>query len=857
VVVLVLFFVSGVASLVLETVFLRELTLYVGSAVTATSLTLATFLGGLALGAAIFGRVADKTARPLRLYASLELGVALTGGLAAVVLADGRSWLLEPVRSFGRGSMGFIVAAAITAVLLLPPTILMGGTLPALTRYKTRDGASILGSLATLYGVNTLGASLGTALAGFVLFERIGILWTGWLGAGLAGLVGVIALAIDRRRGASVGAVAQDPPRRLAETTIVRWDPEARVAMIVAAIGGAVALGYEVVWTRLLVLPLRSYAYSFSLMLSLFLFGIVLGALALARCEIRFSRALETLALVQLAAASYVAASVWWLPAVLAPPSEGGGFLGLVSTALLRAGPVVIPPTVLSGMALPLAVRVFSGSKELAGHAAGYVYAANTCGAIVGALAAGLWLLPALGASRSLALLATLGAASGALAALAAWRGDARRWTSIAIVAACAVAAAVPQAPYVAAFSRAGRSQDAQDATLFFREGATDTVAVVRRDYGFRDPDAKSVLVNGIAMTATVKPVWRYMAAEGHLPALFAPAPSRGLVVCVGTGITLGALASHDSVTAIDAVDLSESVLAALPIFARENRAAYRDPKVTIVHADGRHVLELSDRTYGLITLEPPPPIVAGSVHLYTLDFYRLCRERLVPGGVVAQWLPLHAQSLASAKATARTFLEAFPYVGLWLPSIRDAVLIGSDRPLRLDPDRLRSAYAAPGTRASLDDAYFETPEALLGTYLLDRPGVALWSSGADLVTDDRPSIEFFRRYGPTMSDSEIATLLEPPPGGIDELLGTGADPALRAAVELERRAHLLYLRAAIDKDAAHSREAALASRATHFGLYRLGCDGPQLDALRKDPAGETAWRKQVAMCRGLVENGR
>jgi spermidine synthase len=379
-------------------------------------------------------------------------------------------------------------------------------------------------------------------------------------------------------------------------------------------------------------------------------------------------------------------------------------------------------------------------------------------------------------------------------------------------------------------------------------------VAVVRRDYGFRDADAKSVIVNGIAMTATVKPVWRYMAAEGHLPALFAPNPSRGLVICVGTGITLSALASEESVTSIDAVDLSESVLAALPVFERENRRVYRDPKVNVVHADGRHVLELSDGRYGLITLEPPPPIVAGSVHLYTLDFYRLCRSRLEPGGVVAQWLPLHAQSLASAQATARTFLEAFPFVQLWLPSIRDAVLIGSDRPLRLDPERVRAAYATPATRASLDAAYFESPEALLATFLLDREGVARWSAGADLITDDRPRIEFFRRYGATMPDREIATLLAPPLPGLDEILGKNPDPAFRSAVEAERRAHLLYLQAEIDKDPARSRDAALASRATRFGLYRLGCDEPQLDALRADPAGLAQWRKQADMCRGWIE---
>ncbi len=848
-IILGLFFLSGFASLGLEIVFRRQLALYVGSDVAATALTLATFLGGLSLGAAIFGRVADKTARPLRLYAVLELGVGFTGIVAVAVLTYGRDLLLSPVRAAGPGPAGFAVAAAIAAVLLLPPTILMGGTLPALTRHLLRGGGRLLGPLATLYGANTLGAAFGAALAGFILFEAIGVSATGWLCAGLAFTVGAVAMALPTRPGAPLEAAASETPDR--------HPAKGAIVAAIAALGGAAALGYEVVWTRLLVLPLRSYAYSFSLMLSLFLVGLVIGALILARFESRIQDALKALAVVQLASGAFVAASVVWLPGILTAPSEGGGFSALLWSGVLHAGPVVLPPTILCGMALPLAIRVFSGAAGSAGSAVGTVYAANTAGAIAGALVSGLVLLPALGASRSLALLATLGASAGAIAAILAWGRTARGWAAVAIVAASGPVVFFPPRPYIEAFSRTGRSKATTGETLFYREGATDTVAVVRREYGFRDPDAKSVLVNGIAMTATVKPVWRYMAAEGHLPALFAPTPTRGLVICVGTGITLSALASHESVTAIDAIDLSESVLAALPIFDRENRAAYRDPKVRIMNADGRHVLALSDRRYGVITLEPPPPIVAGSVHLYTLDFYRLCRARLASGGVVAQWLPLHAQSLASAKATARTFVEAFPYVQLWMPSIRDAVLIGSDQPLRLNLSSLRAAYASSTTKASLDDAYFETPEALLGTYLLDRAGVARWSAGADLITDDRPWIEFFSRYGRTMSDGEIATLLAQPPGSIDELLGNDADPALRSAVALERDAHLLYVRAGIDKDAERSREAALATRATRFGLYRLGCDEPQLDALRADPAGEAAWRRQAEMCRRLVEGPR
>jgi spermidine synthase/MFS family permease len=852
VIVLLLFFLSGVASLVLETVFRRELTLYVGNAVTATSLTLATFLGGLALGAALFGRIADRSSRPLRLYAILELGVGASGALAVALLSYGRTALLGPVRAAGPGAAGSLVAAAIAAALLLPPTILMGGTLPALTNHRLRGGGRFLGSLATLYGVNTLGASLGAALAGFVLFESLGVSSSGWVGAGLAALVGAVALAIDAREDAPERA--STPRRRAAAEARAPSIAARRVALAVATISGAAALGYEVVWTRLLVLPLRSYSYSFSLMLSLFLLGLVLGALVLARFERKFDDALTALAVVQLAAASYVATSVVWLPRLLALPPEGSGLAAFLGNAFLRAGPVVIPPTILSGMSLPLAVRVFSADADRPGNAVGIVYAVNTLGSIAGALAAGLWLLPALGTSRSLALLATCGAISGTAAAAVAWGRDAKVWTSMAIAAACALAVLRPTAPFTQAFSRPERSRDTLGPTVFYKEGATDTVAVVSRGYGFRDPDAKSVLVNGISMTATVKRVWRYMAAEGHLPALFAPRPTRGLVICVGTGITLGALASHDSITAIDAVDLSESVLAALPVFDRENRSAIHDPKVNIVHADGRHFLELSDRRYGVITVEPPPPIVAGSVHLYTLDFYRLCRAHLEPGGVVAQWLPLHSQSLASAQATARTFLEAFPYAQLWQPSIRDAVLIGSDRPLRLGRDRLRAVYAVPLTKESLTSAYLETPEALLGTYLLDRDGIARWAGNADVITDDRPWIEFFRRYGANMRDPEIGTLLMQEPGALDDVLGANADHAFRSAVEFERETNLRYLRAETVKDPEASRQAALASRATRFGLYRLGCDGPQLDALRADPGHEAEWTSRVEMCRGLIE---
>ncbi|HEX6851958.1 MAG TPA: fused MFS/spermidine synthase [Candidatus Polarisedimenticolaceae bacterium] len=840
-----LFFLSGAAALVLQAVFLRQMTWLAGSAVAATSLVLAAFMAGLALGAFVFGPRSDRVARPLRLYGLLELGVAAASAALVLALSHGREILLAPARALHGGTAGDVATFALAFALLLVPTLLMGGTLPALARHVVRDPGGIAGALGLLYGLNTLGAAVGALLGGLVLFEFLGVSAAGLVAATGAACAGLAAIALDRSKAEPPAA-----PRGVRNERTRAWGTRARRACLVAtALGGAAVLGYEVVWTRLLALCLRSYAYSFSVMLGLFLIGLVIGSLAVWRFASRVREPILVLVALELGMGAWVASSLFWMPAWLSPPEEAGSFGGFLAAAALRAVPIVVPPTILSGMALPLAARVFATSGERVGREVGAVYAANTVGAIAGALVAGLVLLPALGAPRALAVLAGINALAGVLLVFAVPVRAAARAAACGIAVAVAAAVGAPRDAFLEGFLRASRGREAIGEVLAYREGATDTVAVVRKSYGFRDPDAKSVIVNGIAMTATVKPVWRYMAAEGHLPALLAPHPDRALVVCVGTGITLGALLSHDGVAAVDAVDLSEGVLASLPLFDAENGRAYADPRVRLVRADGRHFLETTARTYGLVTLEPPPPIVAGSAQLYSLDFYRACRRRLEPGGVVAQWLPLHAQSLASARMAARTFLDAFPHVQLWLPSIRDAVLIGSDRPIELPLERLRAAYASPRTRANLEAAYLETPEALLGTYLLDRAGIEAWCGDADRVTDERPRMEFFRRLGPNMKDPDIATLLEPAAGDYRWVRGLDADPELAARVAAERYALERYVRSEVEEDLEAAREAARASRGTGFFLYRFGCDPRQIETLRKSDRGGGAWASHARNC--------
>jgi spermidine synthase len=846
----VLFVLSGMAGLVLEAVLLRQLAWIFGSTAVAASIVLAAFMGGLALGAAWFGRWADRHPRPLGLFGMLEIGTACAAAGLVWLLGSGRPFFLAPLRVLEPGPFERLAELTLAFVLVLVPTVLMGGTLPAISRAVIDRMDRFVGSLGMLYGLNTLGAAAGVFLAGFFLIEWLGVSGSAYAAAAVHLVVGLTAVALARTGGADGPALPRaGPPAPDAHAPRA----VARACGAAAFLGGFAMLGYEVVWTRLLSLPLRSFSYSFSLMLSLFLLGLCIGAVALGLTGRFVRRPALWVGWLQIAMGAYVASSVLWLPSRLAPvPAES--FEEFLLRAALRAAPVVLPPTVLSGMVLPLAARGIAGGERRIGGDVGRAYGLNTAGAIAGALAAGLVLLPALGAALSLAALAAFQAAGGAAVLGLSFRRPAVRVAAALAALACAAPLGADRERFVTAFLEATRSEKIGD-LLFFHEGASDTVAVVRRDYGFRDRGAKSLITNGVLMSATVKPVWRYMALEGHLPVLLAAGRERALAVGVGTGITLGAVVSHPEIERIDAVELSEGVIRALEHFRDENGGAHGDPRVRLVREDGRHWLELNPESYDVITLEPPPPIVAGSVHLYSLDFYELCLRRLKAGGVVAQWLPLHAQSLASARMTARTFLDAFPWVTLWLPSARDAVLVGSREPPRLSLERLRGTFAEPRTRENFERAWLETPEALLGTFLLDRSGVERWAAGAPTITDERPWMEFFRHQGGNMSDGDIATLLDVPPGDLDWIDGLAEAPQTAARVRDERRALRAYVQSHVTGDDRLGLAAAALSRETEFFLSRYGCAREQVEALRAE-VGEAELRGHVERC-SLIAAGQ
>lgn len=744
---LLLITLSGLAALIYQVAWTRRLSLVLGVSTYAVATVLAAFLGGLALGAWMLGGAIDRARRPLRIYAALEAGTGLLALLFPFVL-EGVHRLYV---AWGQGTEApdgvyLLVRVVLCVFLVLPSTFLMGATLPAMCRVLVRDDRRLGRDLGRVYGYNTLGAALGALLGGFVLISWLGLRGTVWF-AGLLNLTIAAAAAwLSRREEPEPGGDPQLAPVPTSAPT----SGMVRLVLAASAVSGFAALGYEVLWTRGLVTVLHTgFTYSLSIMLASFLGGLVLGSFLFVRFVAARAASLRTLSWLQMGIGISALASVVLLAQApyLERKAVALGLLGSTYTWLswivevaLASGLVMLVPTTLMGIALPLSARLILADHRGVGKAIGVLYGFNTMGSILGALVAGFVLVPRLGTLNALVLLAVLNLL---LAAVLAWSGGAprrERWV-VAGVAATLVAGSllvVPQHYFREALSRwkGGR-------LLYFAEDATGIVSI------YEEPAAagdwyRRLYVNETSYASSTTYARRYHKLLGHLPALLHPEPRRTLVIAFGTGMTAGALAHHPSVTRVDAVDISPAVLEGARYFSRENGGFLDNPKARPRVEDGRHHLLLSQQAYDVITLEPPPPRFAGIASLYSRDFYELCRSRLRPGGVVAQWIPMHSHTEEEMRMLVRSFVEVFPASMLWVPVQRDAIIVGSRVPIVVDVQELARRMEHPAVRADLRDVDVGSAEALVATWLVDAPSLASYVEGVTPITDDRPSIEFF-----------------------------------------------------------------------------------------------------------------
>jgi spermidine synthase len=653
---------------------------------------------------------------------------------------------------------------------MLVPTTLMGGTLPVLSRFVAGRPGILGGRLAFLYALNTLGAVAGTLAAGFVLLPRIGVTRSVCVAVAVNVVVGIVAWLLPER------AFGGEAPRVDAATAPVPIEGDRpfprRIVLFGIGVSGFCALGYEVLWTRVLTLVVGTSVYSFAILLAAFLTGIaaggqfvsVLGWIARRRAAgwrswVAVFGATQILiglsALVVTRALRDLPFHAVRLQDTFRP---GAGEFGAHQVAtFVVAFAFLAVPAFFMGLAFPVAGNVHAAWRRQVGRAVGEVLAFNTVGAILGAAVSGFALVYLFGFERSLHLLIVVNLGIGGLVLAGLIETRARR-PAAAGVAAAALAAGLA----LALFPRWGRAWDrdffavfrnnqyqafntkerirdalANTEVIYFFQGANETISVIR-PRGAR----QAFIVNGRIEASTTPQDRQCQRTLGHLPMLAHPDPRKVFVLGTGTGMTLGATTIHPGVEEIVLAEIEPGVLPAARTFAEWNHGALDNPRVRVVFNDGRNYLRTTRERFDVITADPIHPWSGGAAYLYTDEYFRLAAARLKPGGVICQWLPIYELDADDLRSVVRTFAHNFRHVSLWLTHF-DAELLGSNEPLVLDPEAIERRLSHPPVREDLEDVFMGSAAEFLAYRVAGTEGLREFSKEGVLNTDDNLWLEF------------------------------------------------------------------------------------------------------------------
>jgi spermidine synthase len=733
---LLLFFGSGASGLIYQVVWMRALTLTLSVTVYAVTTVLCAFMGGLALGAFLAGRLADRLERPLLVFGAVEIGVGLTGIVTPhVLLAMGPAygWLAA---NLGESAPGLIVARFLFAsAVLVIPCSLMGMTLPLLSRTAVSREDEVGRGAGALYAVNTLGAVVGCIAAGFLLIPSFGLTTTSSLAAGINLLVGFTAVGLGRGGWMRSGARAAAPAAR-AEGAFSR---RAALAALGFAVSGFTALGYEILWTRALEQFTHNSTYAYTAMLAMFLLGIGAGSAFTAAWADRARRHLALFGAIEIAIGLSVIAALLvymrlpdWIPAGAAAIGGLESWGRALTVIFAVAAVSLLATTLLFGATFPFVARAVVDSADQVGRRIAIAYTVNTLGAIAGALSVGFLLLPRLGLRGSFLTLVGLNLLAGALLVAASeLRRAARFAAGLAAFAFGAALFLIPPQLFEAMFTkRYGK-------LLLYREQITDTVMVTQDAIGeryIRYGDGR-----GTAGTATFLEDRSY----AHTAMLLHPDPRRILNICFGVGNSLSSVSQYP-VEHIDAVELSPGVSFAAPFFERTNRKVLQDPRIRLTIQDGRNYLLSHADRYDVIRLDPPELHTAGVVNLYTQQFFELARDHLAPGGIFSIWVNIAYTPERELKMIARTAAEVFPYVSIWhSPYLYSWVINGSREPRPPDLALLVRHFADPKVRADLASIHWGDPLEFLAYFVMAGDEVAAYTGDVPLITDDRTQLDF------------------------------------------------------------------------------------------------------------------
>lgn len=767
---IVCFFFSGASGLIFEVIWSRMFSLVFGATTLAISTVLTAFMGGLALGSYLTGRVADRIEDPLRAYALAEAGVGVTALLLPLVVGH-----FDALNAFlyQHFSDNYTVLAGIrfvaSAGVMLIPTTLMGATLPLLSRLFVQDStehAQIGMRVGTLYAINTSGALTGTFLGGFVLLPYLGLSVTNRAAAGMNLLLAlVVGLAYQIRKRLPARPPLDPEIQAILEEVRPTAAPPleisafARRACLVAfAFSGCVAMIYQVIWTRVLFMNIGSSVYSFTIVLTTFLIGLAGGAALVGRLAAATRNPVGLLAVLHLAVALMVGVSyllIDKLPFVYIFLLRGETLEAqtVLWSQFLVALLIMLPATLAMGGIMPLTIRIYASGVQSVGKDVGNAYSINTIGAIVGSFMAGFVVIPLLQLQPGLFVAVCINLSlAAALGALSSWSRRVKLATAVAAVALVGVALVLPRwnlTHVSAGLFRMALARDVLETgrwtdpkIVYYRDGISTTVSVDQwsgTHYSMKN-NGKVDASTGDDMPTQI--------TVGLLPILVHPrAPElRPDVALIGyaSGVTAGAILQYP-VRRLDVVELEPAIIEASAFFEHINNRPLDDKRLRLLTDDGRNFLAAGSRLYDVIINEPSNPWITGVSNLFTRDYFEIGRRRLKPDGIFCTWAQMYEFSPRRIKSIYRSFAAVFPHVYAFSAEAlsSDTFLIGSNKPLKLDIRRLRRAFQIPKVRAEMTRAKVTQPDDLIALTLLGPGEVQSYVTGAVINTDDNAWVEF------------------------------------------------------------------------------------------------------------------
>lgn len=754
---LILFAGSGCSALIYEIVWYQLLQLAIGSTTVSLAFLLATFMGGLCIGSVGLPRLRSQK-HPLKIYAFLEIGIAVFGILVQLGIP-----LIDRVyiAGAGAGMPGMLLRALIAAVCLLPPTILMGASLPAIVGWieSTPRGVSWWG---VLYGGNTVGAVFGCLFAGFYLLRIYNMATATYVAAGINVVVALISLALAARTPALADAgdaaeiVEQSASAKdfMAEVSESNWP-----VYVTIALSGASALGAEVVWTRLMGMMLGATVYVFSIILAVFLIGLAIGSgigawllqvvrprLALGWCQILLTLGIAWTAFM-------IADSLpYWPIDPLLTTSPWYTF----QLDMVRCLWGILPATILWGASFPLALAAVAGRGENSTRVVGGVYAANTFGAIIGALTVSLWLIPGYGTQNSQRILLGLAAVSALFVLLP------HVWKYKSPIVAGLLAASMVLAVYLArgvdavpgeliAYGRRMAISAGSSKVLYTVEGINSSVAITQWNDGAIEVD-----VNGHVEATTEPYDMKLQRMVGHLAALLHPNPKSVLGIGFGAGVSAGTFTTYPGIQKITVCEIEPVIPpTSTRYFAAQDYDVLHNPRTHIVFDDARHFVLTTKEKFDIIASDPLDVFVKGTAALYSKEYFQAVKDHLNPGGIFTLYVPLYESDVKTVKSELATFLEVFPYGTVWANTIQgqgyDMVFMGQAEPLKINLDEVQARLDRPDYSAvaeSLREIGIGSATDLFATFAGQKSDLGAWVEGAEINRDGDLRLQYLAGWG-------------------------------------------------------------------------------------------------------------